>query len=77
MRGYSERKQEIGKIKATATDVDTSLVNSSDENTMVATLDKELKKRLKGKKSIAKIFTFAAQLIIAGFLVVVIIYSIF
>ena len=40
-------------------------------------LIEEEKKRLKGKKSIAKILTFAAQLIIAGFLVVVVIYSIF
>ena len=40
-------------------------------------LIEEEKKRLKGKKSIAKILTFVTQLIIAALLVAIIIYSIF
>lgn len=42
-------KQKIKKIKSTTTNVDNEIVKNSDKNTIVATLDNELKKRLKEK----------------------------
>jgi len=42
-------KQNIKKIKSTTNDVDSEILKNSDNNTLVATLDNELKKRLKSK----------------------------
>ena len=64
---FLKEQQEINKLKKE------KRLKAQKERKLI----EEEKKRLKGKKSVAKILIFATQLIIAGFLVVVIIYSIF